>query len=101
MAGRHIGSFSRLLPRSKKFARTRASSLIIIIFLLMFKVTPSGPLTTTWRSESALENPGGMLGTVEVSPSLGFSQEVDFALIFFFFFSLSKESPGYKGKLFL
>lgn len=67
----------------------------------MFKVTPSGPLTTTWRSESALENPGGMLGTVEVSPSLGFSQEVDFALIFFFFFSLSKESPGYKGKLFL
>lgn len=60
--------------------------------IIIFKVTPYGPLTTTWRSERAWENPSGMLEIVAVSPSLNWSQEVNYASNFFFFFPFSKES---------
>ena len=66
--------------------------------IIIFKVTPYGPLTTTWRSERAWENPSGMLEIVAVSPSLNWSQEVNYASNFFFFFHFQK-NPGYKGTL--
>lgn len=99
-----------MLPRETHGALVRAAASLEEIrmnpgfvpyyyyfLMIIFKVTPCCPLTTTWRSERAWENPSGMLETVAVSPNLNCSQEVDYASNFFFLHF--QKNPGYKGML--
>ena len=107
-AQRRIGSFSRLLPRWKKFARTRASSLIFCFssHFKSYSLCPPPPPPPRYHPEiqKCLEKPKRGAGPGGAGDSNGFprscySQEVEFASIFFFF-SFERGVPATKTSFF-